>query len=199
MRIDPLQILNLDQHLVDYAASLWPADTGIEFEISAISLMNGIPRNMFFDQELPFLVAYSGIYSEVRFRIPKGIKGMITLHQLCGILTKYYKLNMDSGLHYHIQPKSYELVKIAVSEQRLDFMLKELESWKYSGHYNLKKISISGNPWIRYNTTYDTLECRIGEMTFDYALIHDRITHFQKLVRMANNVAINSPSLGSCI
>ena len=65
-----------------------------------------------------------------------------------------------------------------------DYILTELDKWKYKGTYNPRKcVFSSSRNWVRFKDTLKTMEIRIGEMTFDYELLFERIRHCNEIVK----------------
>lgn len=188
----PLQLLKLKEpKLIAYANSLWPRDVGIEVE----TMMQEYDSNEVF-QHIPKLIEDESSTSELRFRLPSGIDGIISLYQLSQWLIKTQKLNPKSGIHYHIDmtdsiywdkfdENCSEFTKHFLKKQ--EWLLKELDKWGYSGHFNTREISTTKR-WVRLHKWYHTMEFRIGEMTFDYELLLKRILHCQRLCKMFDNV-----------
>lgn len=122
-------------------------------------------------------------YGEVRFRLPAGIEGMCVLSNVCDVLKKYFGLNPASGIHYHIDFTNYFPTNRQLFIRRNEkFILKALESWNYTGHYNAWVFSTSKEA-VRLCTDKRTIEFRIGEMTFDYSLMMRRIVHASSIVK----------------
>ncbi len=129
---------------------------------------------------------------EQRFRIPKGIEGLNCLYDITTALKKNSLLNPESGIHYHVDcTEAYHTFNSEIVKANEKWMLKELESWKYRGTYNSKRIRFtSGHIWIRFQESFKTMECRIGEMTFEYELLFKRMSHLSDIVRKFKNIAI---------
>jgi hypothetical protein len=66
-----------------------------------------------------------------------------------------------------------------------EWILGELDKWKYDGTYNSRGISVGGyctGGWLRHNPL-GTLEFRVGNMTFDYEVILGRILSATRIVK----------------
>ena len=100
---------------------------------------------------------------------------------------------MGSGIHYHVDCGGagplYESLKnklyrspnhIEVKER--EQILQELDTWNYKGSFNSRNIG-EGYHYIRFNLGHNTMEFRIGEMTFDYNILVKRIYHANDIVR----------------
>jgi hypothetical protein len=164
-----------------------PRDTGIEFEIQ------GISDSREFDlmkREITRLnlKTVGASYQEQSFRICSGEEGMIQLYKLSHILKKYYSLNPCSGIHYHTScPKVCDITTASIPKFRERF-LKELDTWGYEGNYNARAIGImQKSSWVNMRWDFDTIEYRIGEMTFDYDLLIKRIVHCHAITRKIEN------------
>ena len=101
------------------------------------------------------------------------------------VLKKYAELNPDSGIHYHIDCTDvYDLFTSDFINNHSDYILTELDKWKYKGTYNPRKcVFSSSRNWVRFKDTLKTMEIRIGEMTFDYELLFERIRHSSEIVK----------------
>ena len=120
---------------------------------------------------------------EQRFRIPKGIEGLICLFNISSQLKKNSLLDLQSGIHYHVDfTKYFDNVDDNFIEENENWILTELETWDYKGTYNSKRVSFH-RCWVRFHQGYKTIEFRIGEMTFDYELLFKRIVHINKIVK----------------
>ena len=125
-------------------------------------------------------------------------KCLIDLYLGLEIIKKYYKLNILSGIHYHVDcPEIFLNCNLygyfnTVSDQH-KWVFKALSSWNYDEvkGSNARQISIDKWSQVRIHRCYKTLEYRIGEMTFDYSLILKRIVHVtnitNKIVRIYDN------------
>lgn len=163
-----------------------PRDTGIEFEVMA-------PESLDFtmlSNEVNALglkdIAYS--YKEQAFRICSGEEGMIQLYKLSHILKKHLLLNPGSGIHYHTSCPNiiskYSNLNLLTKKSTSELFLKELDSWGYKGSYNMRGLDImSKGSWINLRWDFNTVEYRIGEMTFDYDLLIKRIVHCHAITR----------------
>ena len=163
-----------------------PRDTGIEFEVMA-------PENSDFtmlSNEVNALglrdIAYS--YKEQAFRICSGEEGMIQLYKLSHILKKHLLLNPGSGIHYHTSCPNiitkYSNLNLLTKESTSELFLKELDSWGYKGGYNKRVLDVmSKRSCINLRSDFNTVEYRIGEMTFDYDLLIKRIVHCHSITR----------------
>lgn len=169
----PLALLELkDKDSIDYVNNLLPYSVGIEIECH-----RGPDYNIKFFEDIPNIMDVVVDGGEQRYRIPKGIDGMVCLYRLC-ILLKEYSLMTDSGHHYHIDLEEINGINNTFLEKHSSWILKELEKWKYSGTYNKKRIG----GWIR-RSHFPTLEFRIGNMTFEYDVIIKRLIHASDIVR----------------
>lgn len=153
-----------------------PHDTGIEIECSTTKEW----KKELFD-EIPDLVSNDSTDGEQRFRIPSGLKGFRCLYNICELL-KQTCLYSHSGIHYHIDMRhTYKsIVNQAFMKNTEDYIIKELESWDYKGTYNSKRLG----SWYRFQAGYETIELRVGEMTFDYNTMCKRIVHGHYIVKI---------------
>jgi hypothetical protein len=181
----PLSNISVDnEEVINYITSLLPYSTGFEIECSINEKFDTKILNVEFSK-IPFILEVIIDSCEQRFRIPNGIKGFLCLYLISQNLCKYSELNPLSGIHYHVDfnDNTSNLYKQCRTLD-LNFkenILKELDTWNYIGTYNDRNISF-GAHWIKLNSEFQTLEFRIGEMTFDYKLLIKRILHCNKLV-----------------
>lgn len=159
---------------------LLPYSIGIEVECNQKDTFN---LNDF--TSIPYIMEVDADRDEQRFRIPSGIKGLHCLYNISLALRKNSELNPLSGIHYHVDfTDVFEKLTKEHLNHNQDWILKELDTWQYAGSYNSRRISFKANhTWIRTQKDFKTLECRIGEMTFDYQLLFKRITHLSDIMR----------------
>lgn len=181
VRNAPLALLALrDKEQIKIVNSFLPYSTGFEIECSSKYFEYSNTANAFFN-EIPDIMAVLGSSGEQRYRIPKGIKGIVCLYNICELLPEHLELNPLSGIHYHVDmTECYnEAYSHINSLNRNDnWILDELDAWEYKGIYNAR--SIGG--WIRLNGL-QTAEFRCGEMSFDYSYIIDKIIHANDIIR----------------
>lgn len=187
----PLQLLELkDKKLIAYAESFLKYDTGFEIECNfkldnTKDIINSVKRF----KEIPNIVHVSCDSMEQRFRIPTGIKGLICLYETCKLLKQESALNVDSGIHYHIdftkesyknKYNEYWFRSNDFIKSNNDWILKALKSWNYKGKFN-NWVCSKDKTAVKFHENYGTVEFRIGEMTFDYSLMIKRIIHCQNI------------------
>lgn len=175
----PLAIPSMDDKLVKIADSYLPYSTGIEIECSQSENYSRIP----FDNLC--LVHVDIDKSEQRYRFNTGIKGLIEIYNVCELLKQMSLLNHNSGIHYHVDMTDCfdkVLSKWKSNINCFDWILKELDEWGYTGHFNRRRVS-TNKEWVKLHKVYKTCEIRIGEMTFDYNLMIRRILHCQNIVK----------------
>jgi hypothetical protein len=153
--------------------------------------------------EIPNIMEVNNDSSEQRYRIPSGIKGLICLYHIAYQL-QLNNIHTDSGIHYHVdctdlanfkenkyyqQDRNESLYSMKYLKKYEDLILSELDSWRYPGTYNTRQFA-SGGSWVRMNISFNTLEFRIGEMTFDYKVLLRRIVHLNAIMRYVKNQLI---------
>lgn len=123
--------------------------------------------------------------TEQRFRIPSGLNGLKCLYDISLMLYKNSVINPGSGIHYHIDCTSFfDKITREVLNLNSKGILAELSDWNYVGSYNSKSVSYGmDHSWIRRQEDFKTLECRIGEMTFEYKLFFKRIIHLSQIIK----------------
>lgn len=174
----PLSILT-EKKLVEYAESFLPYSTG--FEIECTKGLNFDINNF---KRIPNIMDVDVDEGEQRFRVPSGIKGLICLWEICEQLKINSLLNMGSGIHYHIDFTDVNDFQKAIQDipNQQKWILKALESWGYTGKFNDWEVSVYKKA-VKYHKTYNTVEFRIGEMSFEYELLVKRIIHCQNISR----------------
>jgi hypothetical protein len=195
--VAPHTLLSLPDKLKRIANDLLPYSTGIEIECrrsDSYKLLNFT--------NIPNIISIDNDDAEQRYHIPKGIKGMICLWEVCEQLQTNSLLDESSGIHYHIDmtdvidnlhkkheytDKAWHRITNPIIIPNNDWILKSLESWNYTGKYNDWRCSDIRTA-VRYSDEFNTLEIRIGEMTFDYEVILNRILHSQRIVRKLKRI-----------
>jgi len=199
----PRLLLSLPKNLQDEAEKYLPYSTGFEIEctMNREAVFNDRIRSYYETETLhndifrniPNIIQVSNDTAEQRYRIPAGVKGLICLYDICNNLVKYSKINKLSGIHYHVDMTDvwYSIQSHHISLNR-DWILKALESWKYTGKYNKRGVEISryNNTWVRLNGDYRTAEIRIGEMSFDYKLLVKRIIHCNNIIKALKKAVV---------
>lgn len=169
----PLGLLSLkDENSIALANSYLPYSTGFEIECSKSDIYN---ESTF--KYIPSILDVNVDNSEQRYRIPNGIVGLICLYNICYNLNTNSLLNMESGIHYHIDCNEvYDKFSGTFFKSHEDWILKELDLWNFRGRQK-RGISISLDPgnyftgtWLR-NNSLRTLEYRVGNMSFDYKVL----------------------------
>ena len=193
----PLQLNNIEENInIDTILKTIPLALDVEDKIVQKLALFYFPYSVGFEietntqnirifDEIPYLIANTSSVNELRFRIPNGIKGIQCLFNISIYLKKYTELNPQSGIHYHIDCTDvYNLFSTDFINNHSDYILTELDKWKYKGTYNPRKCIFSGSRnWVRFKDTLKTMEIRIGEMTFDYELLFERIRHSSEIVK----------------
>lgn len=182
------------RQLADYYL---PTDTGIEIEIlpsrtpDIYKEWENIEKSFglkYYSYSRQSDVEGNPCKGELKFRLSKGEQGMIALYHVCELLKKHFELNLSSGIHYHINApqirESNNKMYILKSDPEVSsYILQQLDTWKYKGLFNKRMVNNSKGVWVNYGTPFNTLEYRIGEMTFDYTLLMKRITHCHAITR----------------
>lgn len=169
----------------DIVNNMLPGDTGFEIECRTnVDSSYTVSTQLI---KLGVIESNCG-FQEIRFRIPRGIQGLVILHNCLEYLKTVCHPNPASGIHYHIDCRDLDWNAVSYAFQRLrnngwnKYLLDPLVSWGYKGHYNEWKIS-ENKQAVRLCEYYKTVEFRIGEHTLDYNLIVHRIVHCHKLVK----------------
>ncbi len=179
---NPLSLLAIkDKQVMDNINNLVPYSTGFEIECDRSSTY--LEKNF---TSIPDIVNVSNGWGEYRFRIPNGIRGIICLHNICFQLKTNLLLNPLSSIHYHIDCTDCftdicKLIKNTPSY--IKYILSELDTWLGDDTANGREIG----RWFKLNDL-QTIEYRLGEMTFDYKIILKRIIHCNTITRYFKDI-----------
>lgn len=158
----------------EYLNSVLPYSVGIEIEC--------VRKNTFDStnfKNIPYLLHFRE-GDEMAFRIPNGIKGMLCLYLICEQLKINNELNPLSGIHYHIDLTNMNRDKCL---KHRNYILKELDSWGYNSTTNARDVVIDKKfNWVNIRSNFKTAEFRIGEMSFDYKFLLNRINHCSEII-----------------
>lgn len=187
----PLSLKSIkNQEILNIIEEYLPYSTGFEIECNY-----GTNFNINNFKNIENIIEVSCDSDEQRFRIPKGIKGLICLYEICKQLKLNSTLNLESGIHYHIDmTDTFYLLNKELVELNEEWILEELDKWDYKGTYNIRKCRIDYRCWLQFQTQFNTAEIRIGEMTFDYELICKRIIDGNRIIKQLNNYLLCTPS-----
>lgn len=178
-------VLDVDSEDVNKVGNYYlPYSTGFEIECEQGSSFN--VENFL---NIPYILDVNVDSYEQRFRIPNGIKGIQCLYNISQELIKNSLLNKGSGIHYHIDfTDCYDSLNYDNIKLNSDWILKELDTWEYKGNYNSRKCQFNtAHNWVRFQNCFNTMEIRIGEMTFDFSLLFKRIVHANQIARKLKN------------
>lgn len=187
----PLALLTIDdKEALDYVEELLPYSVGFEIECDmakTVALDNNnyttyvetIKEHSDAFREIPDIMAVDNGTGEQRYRIPFGLRGLICLYNISELLKIKSRLNLGSGIHYHIDmTESYSLLEPLLNANNLqskwvEETLSELDTWGYAGIYNKRGIQNApgykvGTYWLRWQYEFKTAEFRCGEMTFEF-------------------------------
>lgn len=171
--------------LLNYVETFFlPYSIGIEIECNELETYN---IEVF--KSIPNIMAVNSSSCEQRFRIPKGLDGLICLYNISLALIDNCSLNRGSGIHYHIDMTDcYSLITNEFIAENNDWIIDDLAKWGTARDRESSKAKCSRvRGWVRYDDGTRTLEVRIGEMTFDYTLIAKRIFACCDIVRTLKN------------
>ena len=209
----PIALDATDKDVIEAGDYLLPYSIGIEWESRlayVIDSETGLERERTYKEAFQIKQEFLAIphiidvdintNDEQRIRIPSGINGLQCLYQVTLLLKKYCELNNKSGIHYHVDCTGvYKHFTSSHRRRNEDWIIKELEQWGYEGTYNTKRIG-EGHNWVRFQAGFQTMEYRIGEMTFDYHLLFKRIAHACKItelfrVKITETIEIDLPTI----
>lgn len=159
----PLPLLEIkDKKLLEIIDNYLPYSVGMEFECHqkanfSVNCFENIPDIMHVDVDA----------REQRYRIPNGLKGMICLYNICTQLKINSELDLNSSNHYHFDfTDLYDFIPLEAFN--LKDVIEELKTWLTA------KDLTRMQGWVRFNSL-KTLEIRIGEPSFDYNVIINRL------------------------
>lgn len=191
----PLALEKLNNPLIEKLMDYYlPYSVG--FEIECNNIEDSFKIDNF--ENIPNILHVNCDFSEKRFRIDKGLKGIITLYNICLELPKNCSLNEDSGIHYHIDMTDvWENVNSEFVNKNNNFIIKELIKWETAKDINSynAKCFYNNRGWVNFQPEFKTCEIRIGEMTFDYSLILKRMIDGCRIVRELKNQIGNKSEL----
>lgn len=173
---NPLPLLSIQNpKILKYIDNYLPYSIGMEFECEQSNVYN---KSNF--KNIPDILDVEVDSGEQRYRIPKGLKGMVCLWNICIQLKLNSICDLYSSNHYHFDFTDVDRDTIQTEENKR-WVLKELESWGTA--LDLKQQ----NGWIRFFNCLGTLEIRIGEPTFDYKIIIKRLIQGSNISRKLKN------------
>lgn len=163
-----IELINQDINYLD----LLPYHTGLEIECKTTTQ----DIELYFNR-LPCLIN-DHTTGELRVKFNTGINGLCQLYCFCMTLVKYSKFNEGSGIHYNIDTSVNSLIVNDKTDSNI--ILEELDTWNYKGTYNRRLVGFTKSIWCRVHD--NRLEIRIGEMSFDFNFILNRIQSCNKIV-----------------
>ena len=186
---NPKSLLSIkDKGLIKAINNYLPYSTGFEIECD---YRTNYDVTCF--QTIPNIMEVRNDKCEQRYRIPSGLTGLICLQDICEQLRLNSKMNMESGIHYHIDCTDwFSSITTENLKDNEEWILKELDKWEYKGTYNRREVFNGyGGYWVRTNNEFSTLEIRCGEMSFDYNYIVTKIIHANLIVKNLKNIIFN--------
>lgn len=170
----PIPLLGIENSkILDAIDAYLPYSIGMEFECFQKGTYS---ENSF--RNIPNIMDVQVDTNEQRYRIPKGLKGLVCLYHICTQLKLNSDLDLRSSNHYHFDftdiiyiDNNNEIIhKGIVCDENKDYILNELIKWETAKNLTQKEN------WIRFfNSPLCTLEIRIGEPTFEYEIIVKRL------------------------
>ena len=169
-----------DEDSIRYVRDILPYSIGFEIECDQKPTYD---LGQF--KEIPYIMDVDVGSSEQRYRIPYGIAGFICLYFISLRLSTNSLLNSGSGIHYHCDfTDCYHQLSEEFIATNSYWVLQELDKWEYKGTYNRRDCLFSlSNVWVRFQSSFKTMEIRAGEMTFDYKLLIKRIIHVSEIAK----------------
>lgn len=165
---NPLPLLQIqNSKIINIIDNYLPYSIGMEFECWKTENYN---ESNF--TSIPDIMVVQVDSYEQRYRIPRGLKGMICLWNICIQLKLNSKLDLGSSNHYHFDftDVSEEFRSNLVQDKNnCEYIINELVKWETAKDLSKKY------KWIRFFNSLGTLELRIGEPSFDYNVIIKRL------------------------
>lgn len=176
LNTNPLSLLLIkDKKVINQLNNLIPYSSAFEIECMKSEEYN---EDSFLS--IPDIMDVNNDGSEQRYRIPNGIKGIICLYNISYQLKLNSLLNPLSSIHYHVDCTDChkEIYLLAYKDENINYVLSELDTWLEGETATSRNIG----SWFRYNSI-QTMEFRLGEMTFDYRLMLKRLIHCNAIVK----------------
>lgn len=189
----PLPLLNIKSKVILEAIDEFlPYSCGMEFEC----FMNDESFHKEIFERIPDIMEVIVDPSEQRYRIPKGLKGMVCLYNICEQMKIHSALDLRSSNHYHFDFTDIFINDITfkygdaicndnnsiINKENRNYILKELETWETATDLTKQEN------WIRFFNPLGTLEIRIGEPTFDYDIIIKRLIQGCKISKYIKDI-----------
>lgn len=184
---NPIALLAIkDRESINFINSFLPYSTGFEIECNVLANHNY--KNF---EQIPDILDYNKFNyhnqitsTEERFRISNGLQGLVCLFNICNELHRNCSLS-DSSVHYHIDCTDIfnKIHNQNWINENNNWIIERLKQWETAKDYNIYcKVSLS-RAWVRLAEEHQTIEFRIGEMTFDYNIIVKRILDCNDIVK----------------
>ena len=186
---NPLALLAIkDKQVIQQFNELIPYSTSFEIECDMVGNPTYqdtyivLAHNEVFNS-IPDIISVSNDTGEQRYRIPNGIKGIICVYNISVQLKIHSLLNPLSGIHYHVDcTECYnEICSLIRRKSNTNYILSELDTWLFEGE-TVESGSRELGQWFKLNDL-KTVEFRMGEMTFEYRKLIERIIHCNSMVK----------------
>lgn len=138
-------------------------------------------------RDIPDIMAVQCDTGEQRFRVPSGLKGLVCLYHISEQLKLNSELNPMSGIHYHCDCTDIWPLITSGHREKVEWILKELETW------NPEYTAVKTKYWLKFNSL-QTMEYRVGEMTFEYPILAKRMIHCNDMTRRFKLGVLEGPS-----
>lgn len=178
---NPLPLLAIQEPLLREVIDLYlPYSVGIEWEVNK---KEDYDEAIF--KSIPNIMNVNVDDSEQRYRIPNGLNGLICLYEICKNLRKYSILNLGSVIHYHIDMgDSISLINKDLIDKHKEWVLTELDTWQSTFTREKRNVTYDSKfNWLNFRPSFKTAEFRIGEMSFDYEVIVQRVLHCNRIIK----------------
>ena len=189
----PLALLAIkDKQVINELNNLIPYSTAFEIECDMV----GLDRAAYYPSDeyssiirghneifksIPDIMSVQNDSGEQRYRIPNGIRGIICIYHISKQLKLNSLLNPDSGIHYHVDCSDcFDQIcdLVGKNDGNREYILSELDTWLEGD----TAFDRGAGSWFKLNSL-QTIEFRLGEMTFEYGRILKRIIHCNRIVK----------------
>lgn len=180
---NPLPLLEIkNKNVISAINNYFPYSVGMEIEC-----MHGINFNPEAFVNIPNIMdsQNSSPEYEQRYRVPRGLEGLVCLWNICEQLKLNCIYHEESGHHYHIDCTDvYNSDFVTLAGKNSEWILNVLDTWGYTGSYNGRRWG----SYYRNNCGHKTLEFRCADMTFEYPIMVKRMISASNIVRKLKNI-----------
>ena len=179
-----LVLIILPNEIISSIDKFLPYSTGFEIECNQLDSFDLKNFKM-----IPDIMHIDCDSSEQRFRIPNGTKGLICLYNICEQLRTSCSLNPKSGIHYHIDfTDCFDKITKSSIAKNSAWILDELDKWNTADPSYNRQCQLDSRCWVQFQSQFKTMEVRIGEMSFDYKVLVERIIDCNRIAKKLKDI-----------